>query len=141
MKTETEQLPSPASGRGDGGEGGLLGHAKNLRAHQTEAEQRLWYYLRAHRFMGLKFRRQKPIGPYIVDFVCHERHLIVEVDGGQHAGQTEYDSRRDAWLRQQGFTVLRFWNHDVLAQSEAVLEQIRQAALSLNPSPARGRGE
>lgn len=119
----------------------LLHHAKALRSDQTDAEQRLWYYLRAHRFMALKFKRQKPIGRYIVDFVCHECHLIVEVDGGQHADQTKYDSHRDDWLKRQGFKVLRFWNHEVLQQTEAVLEEIRLAALSPNPSPASGRGE
>lgn len=111
----------------------LLDRAKTLRAEQTAAEQRLWYYLRAHRFLGLKFKRQTPIGRYIVDFVCHECHLIVEVDGGQHAEQTEYDSRRDAWLKEQGFKVLQ--------QTEVVLEEIRKSALSPNPSPASGRGE
>ena len=69
----------------------LRKQAKRLRASQTEAEQRLWYYLRAHRFMGLKFKRQKPLGRYIVDFVCHERRLVVEVDGGQHAEQTDHE--------------------------------------------------
>ena len=71
-------------------------HAKTLRANQTEAEQRLWYHLRAHRFMDLKFKRQNPMGRFIVDFVCVERQLIIEINGGQHAGQTEYDQHRDA---------------------------------------------
>ena len=68
-----------------------LNNAKTLRTNQTEAEQRLWYRLRAHRFMGLKFKRQKPMGHYIVDFVCVEQRLIIEVDGGQHAEQVAYD--------------------------------------------------
>lgn len=119
----------------------LLDYAKTMRSHQTDAEQRLWHHLRAHRFLGLKFRRQKPIGRYIVDFVCHESRLIVEVDGGQHADRTAYDSGRDDWLREHGFRVLRFWNHDVLQQTEVVLEAIRLAALSPAPSPACGRGE
>jgi len=145
-------LPSPASGRGAGGEGKqkakLLTHAKALRSAQTEAEQRLWYHLRAHRFMEFKFKRQKPVGLYIVDFICRERGLIVEVDGGQHAEQVAYDRRRDDWLRQQGFMVLRFWNHEVMLEIEGVLERIREsvlaaepAALSPGPSPASGRGE
>ena len=122
----------------------LLERAKILRTAQTEAEQRLWYHLRAHRFMKLKFKRQKPIGRYIVDFVCHEMNLIIEVDGGQHQENAEYDRARDAWLRKQGFVVLRFWNHEVMQQMEDVLEVIRvsvERALSPGPSPARGRGE
>ncbi|MBS4099137.1 MAG: endonuclease domain-containing protein [Sulfuricella sp.] len=118
-------------------------NAKALRAGQTDAEQKLWVHLRAHRFMDLKFKRQKPVGRYIVDFVCLEQRLIIEIDGGQHAEQTEYDQCRDAWLRNQGYAVLRFWNNVVLQQLEEVLEQIRLAVtLSPGPSPTtRGRGE
>jgi very-short-patch-repair endonuclease len=112
----------------------ILGNAKTLRSHQTEAEQKLLYHLRAHRFKDLKFKRQKPIGSYIVDFVCVERMLIVEIDGGQHSEQVEYDQRRDAWLRSQGYIVLRFWNNEVMQQLEGVLEQIRLAAIG-EPSP------
>ena len=120
----------------------MLNKAKTLRTNQTEAEQRLWYHLRAHRFMGLKFKRQKPMGRYIVDFVCMERQLIIELDGGQHAEQMAYDQHRDAWLRSQGYTVLRFWNNEVMHQLEDVLEQIRNTiSLSPSPSPTRGRGE
>ena len=120
----------------------VLINAKTLRANQTEAEQRLWYHLRAHRFMELKFKRQKPMGCYIVDFVCVEYRLIIEIDGGQHAEQAGYDLQRDAWLRSQGYTVLRFWNHEVMQQLEGVLEQIRSTiALSPGPSPTSGRGE
>ena len=119
----------------------LINKAKYLRTNQTEAEQRLWYYLRAHRFMGLKFKRQKPVGLFIVDFVCLEIKLIIEADGGQHGDDA--DAKRDAWLKAQGFTVLRFWNNDILGQTDAVLERIRQTVLALspNPSPASGRGE
>jgi very-short-patch-repair endonuclease len=105
----------------------LLNNAKTLRSYQTDAEQRLWHQLRAHRFMGLKFKRQKPIGHYIVDFICIEHQLIIEVDGGQHVDQMEYDNERTAWLKSQGFTVLRFWNPEVLQEMDSVLEQIRQA--------------
>jgi len=120
----------------------VLNNAKALRTNQTDAEQRLWYHLRAHRFMNFKFKRQKPVGSYIVDFVCMERRLIIEIDGGQHADQVEYDQRRDAWLRNQGYTVLRFWNNEVLQQLEGVLERIRLAlTLSPDPSPTGGRGE
>ena len=112
----------------------LLNNAKILRTRQTEAEQRLWYYLRAHRFMDLKFKRQKPIGRYIVDFVCVEWMLIVEIDGGQHSEQLEYDQRRDDWLRSQGYTLLRFWNNEVMQQLDGVLERIRLTVIT-EPSP------
>ena len=117
--------------------------AKHLRQNMTDAEQLLWRHLRAHRFDGQKFRRQQPIGPYVVDFVNFSAHVIVEADGGQHLDSAQ-DVARDAWLRQQGFRVLRFWNHDILQRTEAVLEAIwnalREAPLSPNPSPARGEG-
>jgi very-short-patch-repair endonuclease len=106
----------------------LLDNAKHLRREMTDAEQRLWYYLRAHRFLGLKFKRQKPIGPYIVDFICAEHWLVSELDGGQHQQQTEYDQQREHYLESRGYRVLRFWNHQVLAETEAVLEQIRKVA-------------
>jgi very-short-patch-repair endonuclease len=116
-----------------------------MRTNQTEAEARLWYHLRAHRFMGLKFKRQKPVGRYIVDFLCEERQLIIELDGGQHGEQASYDQRRDAWLSSQGYTVLRVWNHDVMQQLEAVLEQIRLAVVDgpspLAPLPRAGEGK
>jgi very-short-patch-repair endonuclease len=104
-----------------------LANAKTMRSAQTPAEQCLWYHLRANRFMGLKFKRQKPMGPYIVDFICLECGVIVEVDGGQHGDQLACDRQRDQWLSLQGFIVLRFWNHDVLNRTEMVLERIRQA--------------
>jgi len=100
----------------------LIEHAKRLRREMTDAESRLWYYLRGHRFLGLKFKRQKPIGPYIVDFICLEHFLVIELDGGQHL-----DQRRDRALQGRGYRVLRFWNHDVLTKTQAVLEAIRLA--------------
>lgn len=109
----------------------LLDRAKALRTGQTDAELRVWYHLRAHRFLGLKFKRQKPLGPYIVDFLCHEPALIIELDGGQHGEQVAYDQRRDAWLRAQGYAVLRFWNHEVLQDMPAVLGRVRQVVLDL----------
>lgn len=120
-----------------------LGHAKSMRSTQTPAEERLWYFLRAHRFLGLEFKRQKPLGPYIVDFVCMERGLVIELDGGQHGDQVAYDRERDAWLAGQGFTVLRSWNHDVMNQIGSVLERIRQAVeapSSPTPLPQAGEG-
>ena len=104
-----------------------------MRSNPTEAEDRLWYHLRAHRFMGLKFKRQKPVGPFIADFVCLELKLIIEADGGQHGN--EADAKRNAWFKGQGFTVLRFWNNEILGQTEAVLERIRQTVIALAPSP------
>lgn len=102
-----------------------LTHAKDLRGRMTDAEQCLWHHLRAHRFLGLKFRRQKPMGHYIVDFVCLERFLIIELDGGQHQLQANADAVRDRYFQERGFHVLRFWNHEVLGDTEAVLERIR----------------
>ncbi len=123
----------------------LLDNAKILRRNLTDAEQRLWYHLRAHRFMGRKFKRQKPIGRYVVDFVCLEEKLIIELDGGQHAENVEYDHERDSWLRNEGYTVLRFWNNELMNEMEGVLERIRLAliheTLSPGPSPVNGRGE
>ncbi|CAD5107665.1 endonuclease domain-containing protein [Zestomonas carbonaria] len=110
----------------------LRENAKRLRSNMTDAEARIWYYLRGHRFMGLKFRRQKPVGPYIVDFVCLERFLVIELDGGQHQEQAERDRTRDRYLQARGFRVLRFWNHEVLGETEAVLEAIR---LAVSPLP------
>jgi very-short-patch-repair endonuclease len=119
----------------------LLPYAKVMRSNQTDAEQRLWYYLRAQRFMGLKFKRQKPIGVFIADFACMELRLVIEADGSQHS--VSKDANRDAWFKENGFTLLHFWNHDILTQTEMVLESIRLCVLALspNPSPACGRGE
>jgi very-short-patch-repair endonuclease len=105
--------------------------ARTMRSVATDAEMRLWYRLRDGRFGGLKFRRQVPIGGAIVDFACFEHHLVVEVDGGQHADSAE-DRRRDDELGRRGFSVLRFWNNDVLADTDAVLAAIRDAA---SPNP------
>ena len=101
--------------------------AKELRNNPTEAERILWQHLRLCQLGGYKFRRQQPLGDYIVDFVCFEKRLIIEVDGGQHNSQYLYDERRDAWLEQQGFRVLRFWNNEVLQNIEGVKEVIWQA--------------
>jgi len=113
----------------------LRERARALRREMTEAERCLWQRLRAHRFMGLKFRRQKPLGRYIADFVCFEIGLVVELDGGQHSEQLAYDQRRDAWLRSRGFEVLRFWNHEVLQYTDVVLEQLRLWVEQKRPSP------
>jgi very-short-patch-repair endonuclease len=96
--------------------------AKALRNNLTHAEKHLWYMLRSGN-LGVKFRRQAVIGQYIIDFVCFEKKLIVEVDGGQHA-ENRIDKIRDQWLKNQGFEILRFWNHDVLENREGVLGKI-----------------
>jgi very-short-patch-repair endonuclease len=111
--------------------------AKQLRQTMTDTERLLWRYLRRSHF-GVKFRRQQPIGQYIVDFVCFENKLVVEVDGGQHL-ESASDERRDAWLRGQGFEILRFWNNQVLEQTEAVLEKI-YGVLSPSPHPLPHQG-
>jgi very-short-patch-repair endonuclease len=102
----------------------LLGHAKRMRHVPTEAESTLWRQLRAGRLADYKFKRQKPIGNFIVDFVCFAQKLVVEVDGGQHADLQVRDEARTEWLQAQGFQVLRFWNHDVLQRRDLVLEEI-----------------
>ncbi|OGD22480.1 MAG: hypothetical protein A2W03_02520 [Candidatus Aminicenantes bacterium RBG_16_63_16] len=102
-----------------------VGLARKLRKNSTEAEKALWKQLHAKQLEGNKFRRQQPIGDYIVDFVCFEKNIIIEIDGGQHAVQTHEDSRRDEILAQQGFKVLRFWNNEVLGSIEGVLEKIK----------------
>ena len=99
-------------------------HARELRPNQTEAEARLWRVLRDRQLVGAKFRRQAPLGPYIADFACLAAKLIVELDGGQHADNEEADAERTTWLVGRGFRVLRFWNNDVLANSDGVLEEI-----------------
>lgn len=104
-----------------------LHFAKDLRKNMTDAERALWRHLRAHRLQGQKFRRQQPIGPYIVDFVHFKARLIIEADGGQH-NECSRDLRRDAWLENQGFRILRFWNNDILLNAESVREAIFAAA-------------
>lgn len=105
--------------------------AKALRARMTDTERFLWRHSRAHRLGGAKFKRQQPIGPYIVDFVCFQARLVIEVDGGQHQ-DCEADRLRDAWLARHGFRGLRFWDNEVLNEVEAVLERI---AACLPPLP------
>jgi very-short-patch-repair endonuclease len=106
--------------------------ARQLRLDQTDAERRLWGALRSRRLAGYKFRRQRPIGPFIVDLVCIAHRLIVEADGGQHA-DNDADARRTAWLEKRGWHVIRFWNNEILANTEGVQETILQI---LEPSPA-----
>ncbi len=103
----------------------------------SEAERSLWHVLRARQICGLKFRRQHPFGNYILDFVCLENKLIIEVDGGQHGQQTTYDENRTKILNAAGFQVLRFWDNEVLDEIESVKEKIWLAVqeLQLQPHP------
>jgi very-short-patch-repair endonuclease len=103
-----------------------------MRHQPTEAESKLWLLLRDRRFVDHKFRRQVPIGPYIADFVCYARNLIVEADGSQHAGNTG-DVVRDIELQRRGFRILRIWNNDILARPDIVLNAIWNALTGEQP--------
>ena len=115
-----------------------------LRKNQTEAETKLWYALRNRRFCNFKFRRQKIIGSYIVDFVCLKHRLIIEVDGSQHLHNKEYDDIRTEFLGSCGYQVLRFWNNQILQELGLVLETIYLTLITLirlpAPSPKLGEG-
>jgi adenine-specific DNA-methyltransferase len=111
---------------------------RTLRKEMTDAEQVLWRVLRGRQLSGLKFRRQHPFGDYILDFVCLENLLVIEVDGGQHEEQAEYDEVRTHQLHKAGFHVLRFWNNEVLKEIEAVKEKIWMVVRGLQPHPHPG---
>ncbi|POR52343.1 very-short-patch-repair endonuclease [Bosea psychrotolerans] len=118
--------PSPARGEGENAatlSQTLRGRARAMRKEPTEAERKLWHLVRDRRFSGFKFRRQVPIGRYIVDLVCLEKRLIVEADGGQHA-ENAHDVVRDAWLAVQGFRIRRFWNADILQRPDEVRDTL-----------------
>jgi very-short-patch-repair endonuclease len=127
--------------------------ARRLRSSMSEAEKRLWYHLRGHRFLGFGFRRQALIGRYIVDFVCHDANVIIELDGGQHGtlSGVRNDQRRTDWLAMRGHKLLRFWNNDVLQNTNGVLELIAAELEKAPPSllaakrradlPLKGGGE
>ncbi len=111
--------------------------ARELRAHQTDAERRLWSALRNRRLAAYKFRRQHKLGNYFADFACIEHRLIVEADGGQHA-ENGYDERRSAWFESQGWRVIRFWNNDILTNTEGVILTILETlGGSAAPSPSQ----
>jgi very-short-patch-repair endonuclease len=114
--------------------------AQELRKSSTDAESRLWLRLKNRNLGGFKFRRQHPIPPYIVDFVCLERKLIVELDGGQHAGQIDRDAERTAYLESRGFRVIRYWNNDTLTQTEIVLDDILRQLSAPHPNPLPASG-
>ena len=124
-------------------EGQKRDFARHLRSSMTDAERALWRRLR-RRQAGCRFRRQVPIGPFIADFACIERRLVIELDGGQHQG-SRTDAGRDAWLRRGGYRVLRFWNTDVLQNMEGVLavvlSQLARACPHPGLPPQAGEGE
>ena len=113
--------------------------SRELRGRSTEAEALLWQQLRGRRFQGFKFRRQRPLGPYILDFVCLEAGLVIEIDGGQHSDQKAYDEKRTELIESQGLVVIRFWNHEVMNETPAVLEKIWQTLQALTPALSRVR--
>jgi primosomal protein N' (replication factor Y) len=118
--------------------------ARNLRKNLTEAEVRLWFHLRRKQMLAAHFRRQHPIGPFIADFACIDKNLIIEIDGGQH--NSKDDGPRDAWFQQHGYRVLRFWNNDVLCRTDDVLAEIVKVINSIShPHPGlpphAGEGE
>ncbi|WP_225767574.1 endonuclease domain-containing protein [Inquilinus sp. Marseille-Q2685] len=117
-----------------------VGRARRLRQNGTDAERKLWFVLSRRGIEGAKFRRQHPFGPYVLDFYCEKARLAVEVDGSQHTEERDRD--RTAYLNAQGVTVLRFWNHQVLRETEAVAEMIahelrHRATLTLPPPTRR----
>ena len=107
----------------------LTKNAKKLRKNATQAEKLLWGKLRSRQIAGVKFRRQQPVEKYIADFVSFEKRIIIELDGGQHANQKDIDNERDQFFSENGYTVLRFWNHEVFLKLEAVLETIKRACM------------
>ncbi|VAW36089.1 hypothetical protein MNBD_DELTA03-934 [hydrothermal vent metagenome] len=103
--------------------------AKLLRNNMTDTERLLWSKIRNRQIYGYKFRRQSPIGRYIVDFICYEKKIIIELDGSQHAAREEYDQQRTVWLESGGYKVIRFWNNDVWQNIEGVLDVIASALI------------
>ncbi|MDJ0610822.1 MAG: endonuclease domain-containing protein [Kiloniellales bacterium] len=112
--------------------------ARKLRRASTDAERRLWYALRNRQISGHKFRRQHPIGPYIVDFVCPAKKLVVELDGSQHLRSVDYDNKRTAEIAREGFRVIRFWNNEVLSNLDGVLRAIEANLMSGSNAPHPG---
>lgn len=111
-------------------------HARNLRKSSTQTEHHLWRHIRSRRLSQFKFKRQQIIGPYIVDFVCQWKKLIIELDGGQHSEAVLYDTKRTAYLERKGYQVIRFWNNDVLTRLDDVLEEILRVLSSPSPRPS-----
>ncbi len=118
-------------------------YARALRKSLTPQERKLWYYLRNRRFSGFKFRRQFPVGPYITDFCCFSVKLIIELDGGQHNEPVNLhkDIKRDNYLKNLGFIILRIWNNDFISNEQAVLDAIFNQLQILTPDPSpKGEG-
>lgn len=117
--------------------------ARQLRKSETDAERKIWQQLRSRNLNGAKFRRQHPVGPYVVDFICINEKLIIELDGSQHQQQVAYDAQRTEFLEQSGHRVMRFWDNDVLLNTENVMLAIYDALVAPhpNPLPASPRGE
>jgi ATP-dependent helicase HrpA/adenine-specific DNA-methyltransferase len=120
----------------------LTRFARAMRSQPTDAESKLWKILRFKSLCGYRFRRQRPIAGYVLDFYCPSRRLAVELDGGQHADdrQAEYDRTRSARLKELGVRVLRFWDHDVLKDPQAVADEILRFLESLQPPPQPSPG-
>jgi very-short-patch-repair endonuclease len=110
--------------------------ARRLRRDQTDSERHLWTRLRARQICGAKFRRQQPIGVYIVDFCCLEKQLVIKLDGSQHLEQADKDLARTQFLSTLGYRVLRFWDHDALQNTEAVLQRIAEVLEEPSPPPS-----
>jgi adenine-specific DNA-methyltransferase len=108
--------------------------AREMRGRMTDADALLWFLLRNRRIAGAKFRRQHPVGRYILDYYCVENKLGIELDGGQHSEATDYDRHRDDWLRSQGIRMLRVWNNQMLLETEGVMEVIYQAIIEEEPN-------
>ena len=123
----------------------LVPHARELRGNATDAERLLWRFLRNRHLSGYRFRRQVPLGPYVADFACLRARLIVEIDGSQHDEHLLEELERTHHLARLGFRVIRFWNNEVLLQTEAVLESILEALIQAcphpSPLPQAGEGE
>jgi very-short-patch-repair endonuclease len=125
----------------------LRDRARQLRRNQTDVEGKLWSRLRSRQLRSFKFRRQHPIGPFITDFCCFKRRLVVELDGGQHANRTADDQKRTAFLVARGYRVLRFWDNEVMENIDGVLQRIVEVlgepSVNSEPSPVpspTGRG-
>ena len=145
-KRQMEQQPGPAAPDSNSlsrtrERAGVRVRARALREGQTDAEALLWSRLRDRQLINLKFRRQRSIGPYFADFACLEIGLVIELDGGQHTdgASVVHDQKRRSDMAARGFHTLRFWNNDVLTQTDAVLEKILQIAETLTPALSRTR--
>ena len=116
----------------------MTSRARDLRKDSTKAERALWNQLRSRQLAGHKFRRQVPLGSYVVDFVCFEQRLVIEIDGGHHGEQAGYDRKRSDELKSRGFRVLRFWNNEVLGQPDGVTQMILEAVGQAPTAPWEG---